>query len=265
MHQVVTAQLAAARAGTHSTKTRAEVARRWREAVAPEGHRPRPPGLDPRRRTGVAVVWRTARSRATTRSARPRRWCGSRCARALSDRAAEGKVARRRRLGHQRRPKTKDALAAARRRSACARKGERDAARAARARSATDDDGVEVVPQPRRPRADRAARGAQHLRRARQRLARVLARRRSTRPSPGSPSGERRRRDADDVDADDEADGGATIVKDPRDIIIKPVVSEKSYAALRRERLHVRRRARRQQDRDPQGGRGDLRREGRPT
>ena len=45
------------RAGTHSTKTRAEVARRWRQAVAPEGHRPRPAGLDPlaavaRRRRG---------------------------------------------------------------------------------------------------------------------------------------------------------------------------------------------------------------------
>ena len=32
------------------------------------------------RRSGAAVVWRTARSRATTRSAPRRRWCGSRCA-----------------------------------------------------------------------------------------------------------------------------------------------------------------------------------------
>ena len=53
------------------------------------------------------------------------------------------------------------------------------------------------------------------------------------------------------------------IVKDPRDIIIKPVVSEKSYAAYDAERLHVRRGARRQQDRDPQGSRGALRDEGR--
>ena len=57
MHQVVTAQLAARRAGTQSTKTRAEVARRRRQAVEAEGHRPRPPGLDPlaavaRRRRG---------------------------------------------------------------------------------------------------------------------------------------------------------------------------------------------------------------------
>ena len=48
------------RAGTHSTKTRAEVARWRREAVAPEGHRPRPPGLDPR----AAVAGRRHRPRA---------------------------------------------------------------------------------------------------------------------------------------------------------------------------------------------------------
>ena len=46
----------------------------------------------------------------------------------------------------------------------------------------------------------------------------------------------------------------------PRDIIVRPVVSEKSYAVVRRQRLHVRRGARREQDRDPQGGRGDLQR-----
>ena len=103
MHQVVTAQLAAARAGTHSTKTRAEVARRWCEAVAPEGHRPRPPGLDPR----AALAWRrrgprpeAARlppahaqeddpARAALGAVRPRR---------------RGQGARRRRLGHRRRP-----------------------------------------------------------------------------------------------------------------------------------------------------------------
>ena len=42
IHQVVVAQLAAARQGTHSTKTRGEVAWRRQQAVAPEGHRPCP-------------------------------------------------------------------------------------------------------------------------------------------------------------------------------------------------------------------------------
>ena len=46
MHQVVTAQLARRRAGTQSTKTRSRGPRRRRQAVPPEGHRQRPPGLD---------------------------------------------------------------------------------------------------------------------------------------------------------------------------------------------------------------------------
>ena len=57
MHQVVTAQLAAARAGTQSTKTRAEVSGGGREAVQAEGDGPGPAGFDPcaplgRRRRG---------------------------------------------------------------------------------------------------------------------------------------------------------------------------------------------------------------------
>ena len=51
-------------------------------------------------------------------------------------------------------------------------------------------------------------------------------------------------------------------MKDPRDVIIEPVVSEKSLRAARAERLHVHRPPRRQQARDPRRGRGDLRREG---
>ncbi len=58
MHQALVRQLANARLGTHKTKTRAEVVRRRAEALAPEGHRPRPAGLDPvaasgRRRRGA--------------------------------------------------------------------------------------------------------------------------------------------------------------------------------------------------------------------
>ena len=59
IHQVVVAQLVAARQGTASTKTRGEVRGGWQEAVPPEGHRPRPAGLDPR--AAVRRRWRRAR------------------------------------------------------------------------------------------------------------------------------------------------------------------------------------------------------------
>ena len=72
MHQVVTAQLAAKRAGTHSTKTRAEVrgggAKPWRQKGTGRARRVRSG-----RRSGAAVVWRTVLTRVTTRSAHPRR------------------------------------------------------------------------------------------------------------------------------------------------------------------------------------------------
>ena len=45
MHQVVTAQLAAARRGTHTTHTRGEVRGGGAKPWQAEGHRPRPPGL----------------------------------------------------------------------------------------------------------------------------------------------------------------------------------------------------------------------------
>ena len=60
------------------------------------------------------------------------------------------------------------------------------------------------------------------------------------------------RRDADDEPVDDR-------VKDPRDIIIRPVVSEKSYEAFDANVYTFVVAPRRQQDRDPQGGRGALR------
>ena len=101
MHQVVTAQLAAKRAGTHSTKTRAEVqgggAKPWRQKGtgrarqgsirAPQwrgggvAHGPKP--RDYSQRTPKKMVRLALRS-------------------ALSDRAADGNVDRRRRLGDRR-------------------------------------------------------------------------------------------------------------------------------------------------------------------
>ena len=47
VHEVVVAELAARRQGTHATKTRGMVSRRRRQAVAPEGHGPRPRRHDP--------------------------------------------------------------------------------------------------------------------------------------------------------------------------------------------------------------------------
>ena len=73
------------------------------------------------------MVWRTARSRATTRNARPRRWCRLALRSALSDRAADDKVLviddwgiderRRRRTG----VKLLEALGLARRRASARR------------------------------------------------------------------------------------------------------------------------------------------------
>ena len=72
------------------------------------------------RRSGAAAVWRTAPSRATTRSAPPRRWCGSRCVRALSDRASERRSSSSTTgRSTRRRPRTRSSCS---RRSACARR-----------------------------------------------------------------------------------------------------------------------------------------------
>jgi large subunit ribosomal protein L4 len=110
MHQVVTAQLAAARAGTHSTKNRAEVsgggAKPWRQkgtgrarqgsSRAPHwrgggvAHGPQPRSY--RQRTPKKMVWLALRS-------------------ALSDRAASGMVTVIDDWGFAA-PKTKDAIAA---------------------------------------------------------------------------------------------------------------------------------------------------------
>jgi large subunit ribosomal protein L4 len=110
MHQVVTAQLAAARSGTHATKTRAEVsgggAKPWKQkgtgrarqgsSRAPHwrgggvAHGPHPRSY--RQRTPKKMVWLALRS-------------------ALSDRAAEGMVIVVDDWGFEA-PKTKDAVAA---------------------------------------------------------------------------------------------------------------------------------------------------------
>jgi large subunit ribosomal protein L4 len=70
IHQVVTAQLAAARQGTHSTKTRGEISGGGKKPYRQKGTgRARQGSI----RSTSAVARSTARSRTATPSARPRR------------------------------------------------------------------------------------------------------------------------------------------------------------------------------------------------
>ena len=73
IHQVVVAQLAAARQGTHNDQAPWRGLGRRPQAVQAEGHRSRSSGLDPR--PAAHRRWHRPRParRATTRSAPPRR------------------------------------------------------------------------------------------------------------------------------------------------------------------------------------------------
>ena len=62
IHQVVVAQQAAARQGTHVHQASRRGPRRWPQALQAEGHRSRPPGLDPR--AAVRRRWRRPRPQA---------------------------------------------------------------------------------------------------------------------------------------------------------------------------------------------------------
>jgi large subunit ribosomal protein L4 len=92
MHQVVTAQLAAARAGTHSTKTRAEVrgggAKPWRQKGT--GRARHGSIRSPQWRGGGVALGPKPRSYAQRT---PKKMVRLALRSALSDRAAEGKVA----------------------------------------------------------------------------------------------------------------------------------------------------------------------------
>ena len=65
VHEAVRAEAAAARSGTRAAKSRGDGLRRPLEAVAPEGHRPRPRGHDP----GAPVDRRRRRLRQAARAA----------------------------------------------------------------------------------------------------------------------------------------------------------------------------------------------------
>ena len=157
MHQVVTAQLAARRAGTQSTKTRAEVrgggAKPWRQKGT--GRARQGSIRSPQWRGGGVALGPKPRSYAQRT---PKKMVRLALRSALSDRAAEGKVARRRRLG-LRRARDQGRRRGARPRSA-SRAGRWSCSATRRRR------GLEELPQPARRPAHRGPR-AQRLRRAR--------------------------------------------------------------------------------------------------
>ena len=138
---------------------------RWRqEAVPPEGHRPRPPGLDPR--AAVRRRWRRARpAAARLRPAHPEEDEGGRAARCPV------------RPGPQR-PRPRGVLAGRRRRRRRPRRGRDLLAKISAAKHVlvvaerTDELTLEEPAQPRRGAPARAG-SAQHLRRAGQRRRRV--------------------------------------------------------------------------------------------
>ena len=110
MHQVVTAQLGRppGRHAEHEDPRRGP--RRRRQAVAPEGHRPRPSGLDPLPALGGGGVALGPKPRKYDQRT-PKKMIKLALRSALSDRAADGKVIVIDEWGFDA-PKTKDAMAA---------------------------------------------------------------------------------------------------------------------------------------------------------
>ena len=111
LHQVVTAQLAAARAGTQSTKTRAQVRGGGAKPYRQKGTGRARQGSTRAPQLGRAAAWPSAPSPAATASAPPRRWCAWPCARPCPTGPPASRVA----LvdpGTGTTPKTKDAVAA---------------------------------------------------------------------------------------------------------------------------------------------------------
>ena len=155
MHQVVTAQLAARRAGTQSTKTRAEVrgggAKPWRQKGT--GRARQGSIRAPHWRGGGVALGPKPRSYAQRT---PKKMIRLALRSALSDRAAEGKVARRR-PGASTRPSTKARHGRPRRPR---RRGQGPRRPRPRGRGR-----VEELPQP-RPTSTSSRRRAQRLRRA---------------------------------------------------------------------------------------------------
>ena len=256
IHQVVVAQLAAARQGTHDTKTPRRGPRRRPQAVPPEGHRPGPPGLDPR----AAVRRRRRRPRpapARLRAAHPEEDEGRRAARrALRPRPRRPRPRASPAWSTGEAPSTKDALAALAQVSDARHVlvvVDRERRRRVEVRCATSPSVHLLVAGP-----------AQHLRRAGLRRRGVhpgRARGVPRRPDPRQGrQGRRQRGRAAETRSRHDHDH-----RTPATSCSRPVVSEKSYGLLDENKYTFLVAPGRQQDPDQDRGRAGLRRQGHST
>ena len=254
IHQVVVAQLAAARQGTHSTKNRGEVRGGGAQALPPEGHRPGPSGLDsraPQFAGGGVVHGPTPRSYAQRT---PKKMKAAALRGALSDRARNGRVHVVAGLFEGDVPSTRTAIAV------LAGLSERKHVLVVAQR------GDELTWKSLR-NAERVhllvRRPAQHLRRAGLRRRGVHPRRPRRVPGrPGQgPLGQGAAPPRPRPQTGDER-LMSSIHKDHRDVLLAPVVSREELRPPRREQVHVPGPPRRQQDRDQDRGRAGLRRQG---
>ena len=179
VHESVRAELAARRQGTHVDQDARQGPRRRRQAVAPEGHRPRPRRLVALARSGPAAAPSSAPARATTpsrstaRSAAPR--CAARCRSTPSAARSRSSTP----------PAFDDAVDQAGRRAARAT-GASQGSRAGRAGRRRGAGAALSLPQP-RARVGAARRGRRRRRPHRRRRRCSSPRRRSTR-SPRAPT-----------------------------------------------------------------------------
>ncbi len=223
IHQVVVAQLAAARQGTHATKTRGEVRGGGKKPYRQKGTgRARQGSTRAPQFAGGGVVHGPQPRDYSQRT--PKKMKAAALRGALSDRARAGRVHVVDGFVDGDAPSTKDALAVLA--AVTPRRHVLVVARPRRRRL------VEVAAQ-RRPGAPARRGPAQHLRRAGQR-------RRGVHPGGARgvprPAGRARRQGGRDRDRGVRARGGGVEVtelnKNPRDVLLAPVVSEKSYGLL---------------------------------
>jgi large subunit ribosomal protein L23 len=246
IHQVVVAQLAAARQGTHTPRPAARSAAVAASRTA-EGHRPRPPGLDPR--AAVRRRWRRPRpARRATTPAHPKKMKAAALRGALSDRA-------RARPRPRRRPPSSPATPLDQGRARGARGAHRPPQPARRARARRPSPGSRCATS---PRCTCSRRPAQHLRRAVQRRRRLHQAALGVPRRPGRQVGQGRAT----ARPSEASSAELTHVQGPRDILLAPVVSEKSYGLLDENKYTFLVDPRRQQDRDQDRGREGLRRQG---
>ena len=230
------AELNARRQGTASTQDARRGRDDRRQGLPPEGHRPRPRRRALDSRSGSAAASPSAPSRAATPSRSTARRAAARCARRcrVHARPRLARGGRRRPTSTSPRPSAAaealDALRRAAARWSCsAREGE--------------DDCRQVVPQHRAASTCcRPTPWASPTSSAPPRLVLSPGRASSTSPHDRAQAERRRRR------------------MNARSVIIRPIVSEKSYALLAANKYTFRVHDRRPQDADPPGRRGDLRR-----